>query len=743
LTAALLAGLLGLLPAMSWSQPFLDAPETSSEDKQDDPVEITADYMEHLLEENTVKARGNVVVRYQKKTVRADRMVVNTETGQGHAEGNVIMKTEDGSSIEAVRGDFNLKSHRGILQRTRGTLKGEKGQEYYISGKTFRRFSDVHYQTEDATLTTCRGVLPDWMIEVGKADIVTEDRALFTGGVFRIKGVPIIYIPVGYVPIITERKSGFLFPSVGVSNLDGLTIQNRYFWAINRSYDATLGFDYMENRGVRSSLEFRYRPSETTEGWWRGEHLKDDISGRTFWKLDARHKQKLPGDVQLLARLDQTSSANFNKTFRSQTELRTRRSSDSFLSVFKGWDNHSVDVLGRYRESEQFNRDDTFGIVPSATWVTQSIELGNTNLYFNQETNFTQFLLDLDPTRATDNNQTIQRFDFHPKVSFPISFAPWLRLTPIAGFRETYYDKEISEEIDPATGRPVIKSAFSRELVELTAVLEGPKFNRVYESSEPGGPAFKHVIEPRAQYEYISSLNEDAHDRIRVIDSTDLLQPQEQVRYFLTQRLLRKDVSENGRSEVRQVARFEISQSYTFEQPDQFDTSSFTNQPFFEVPTPERRPFSDLRFDLDTRLTEYLMVNFDTEYNVHEGYIQRFNFDVGVKVSEWLMFVVEKRQIRDQAATVLGTVDVSLPRGVNFKYSARFDEFNDRVLEHNGRATYSDPCKCWGVSLDVIRRRNINLGLNQEETRILFSFQLRGLADFSGSSGERFIHRGF
>ncbi|MGP0564515.1 MULTISPECIES: LPS-assembly protein LptD [unclassified Nitrospina] len=726
---ALLAGLLGFVPSPALSQSV--SPVTSPEQKED-PVEITADYMEHLVKENLIKARGNVVVRYQNRSIRADKMAINTESGQGHAQGNVVMKAEDGSTVEAVRGDFNIKTHRGILLRSRGTLKGQQGQEYYVTGKVLRRFSEEHYQTEDATLTTCTGVLPDWMIEVGKADILMQDRALFTGGVFRVKGIPFIYIPVGYVPIITERKSGFLMPSIGTSNLDGLTIQNRYFWAINRSYDATLGADYMENRGLRSSLEFRYRPSETTEGWWRGEHLKDDISGKTFWKLDARHQQVLPGDARLLARLDQTSGANFNKTFKSQTEIRTRRSSDSFLSIFKGWETNSLDILGRYRESEQAERDDTFGILPSITWVTQSFQLGNSGFYFNQESSATQFLLDLDPTIGVDNEETLQRFDFHPQLSYPITFAPWLRLTPQVGFRETYYNKELSDDIDPSTNQPFIRPEFTREVFEFSAFLEGPKFNRVFKPTEPGGPAYKHVIEPRVQYDYISGFDRKDREKIRIIDGVDDIRPTEALTYFLTQRLLRKDTDSKGNSEVRQVARFEISQSYNIKEARRFQT-----------PLTPRRPFSDLRFDLDTRFTDYFMFNFDSEYNVYDGFVQRFNFDVGIRLSEWLMVVLEKRQVHNESAMILGTLDVTLPKGLNFKYSARFDEFNDRVLEHNGRASYSDPCKCWGLSFDFIRRRNINLNVNQAETKMLLSFELRGLADFDGSRGETFIHRGF
>ena len=37
-------------------------------------------------------------------------------------------------------------------------------------------------------------------------DIITGDRAVFTGGVLKIRDIPILYIPAGYLPMDQTRK---------------------------------------------------------------------------------------------------------------------------------------------------------------------------------------------------------------------------------------------------------------------------------------------------------------------------------------------------------------------------------------------------------------------------------------------------------------------------------------------------------------------------------------------------------
>jgi lipopolysaccharide assembly outer membrane protein LptD (OstA) len=517
--------------------------------------------------------------------------------------------------------------------------------------------------------------------------------------------------------------------------VEGETVAMTYFWAINQWSDATIGVDYIERRGIRSRTEFRYAPSKTTKGQVNFIFLDDDLTGNTFWKLDATHRQQLPLGFKLNAKLDQTSKGNFNQTFRNQTELRTRRSSDSYASFFRKWDNNSFDVLTRFRESEQFNIDETFGILPTVTYKTQPLETGLLNAIFDQETSYTHFLFDADPTGVTDQTKTTHRFDFHPSLSLPIDIAPWLQLTPRVGFRETYYSNEImTNSLIPVTVTE--GDSFSREMLDVNVSLEGPKFNRIFLSEDPKGSSFKHVIEPRLQYDYIPDLDRTDRNKIRITDNIDGIEDTQQVSFFLVQRLLRKGPASGDDTEVRQIARLEISESYDLDEARGKGV----------IPGSESRPFSPLRFDLDSQLTDNFFLNTDFTYNFYTDVMETWNIDTGIKLNEWLMLIFERRERDDMTAntaSILGTIDITLPKGWNGKYSVRFDEFNNEVLEHNARLSYNDKCMCWGFSIDLIDR-NIFTDLQKtNETKILFSISLKGLGNFDGSRGESFIHRTF
>jgi LPS-assembly protein len=701
----------------SWAQS-----ETSSSEYQES-VKLTADRMLHLVEKNLVKAEGNVVVTYGARTVSADEIIVNTETGKGQAKGNVVMTAEQGTRFEADKAQFNVKAEKGRLFNVAGKL----GDLYYITGEEVTKLSENHYTVQDSTLTTCTGEIPDWQIDVADADVILDDRAWFTGGVFRIKNIPILYIPVGYVPILTKRKSGFLAPRISTSSVEGETVSMTYFWAINQWADATLGADYIERRGVRSRSEFRYAPSKTTSGQVKFVYLDDSLTQNTFWKLDATHRQELPLGFKLNAKLDQTSKANFNQTFRNQTELRTRRSSDSYASLFRKWDNQSFDILTRYRKSEEFNLDETFGILPTVTYKTQPVDSGFLNTYFDQEASYTNFLFDLDTSNSSDVVETTQRFDFHPSLALPINIASWLQLTTRVGFRETFYNKELQPSLPPPPITVTEGDSFSREMIDINVLLEGPKFNRIFLSDDPEGASFKHVIEPRLQYDYIPDMDRNDRAKVRIVDSIDAIENTNNLSFFLVQRLLRKGPAKQENSEVEQIARLELSQSYDLDE-------ARGNI----IPGSERRPFSPIRFDLDSKLSDNFFLNTDFTYNFYTDVMETWNIDTGIKLNSWLMLIFERRERDDQTASILSTVDITLPKGWNGKYSLRFDELNNTLLEHNARLTYNDKCMCWGFTIDYIDR-NLFTGITKtNETRILFSISLRGLGGFEGSRGGTF-----
>ncbi|MFQ5482921.1 MAG: LPS assembly protein LptD, partial [Nitrospinaceae bacterium] len=368
---------------------------------------------------------------------------------------------------------------------------------------------------------------------------------------------------------------------------------------------------------------------------------------------------------------------------------------------------------------------DTFGLLPQITWKTQPVKIGKTNLYFNQDTSFTTFVTDLDGTRLKDDLANIERVDLHPQISAPVRLFPWLQFTPQVGFRETFY----SDGFKGVTRLGTV----SRELVDIQGILDGPKIDRILTFA--GGDTvtrLKHLIEPRLQYDFIPDMDKEDRAKIRVLDGVDSVSKINRISYFLTQRLLKKVANSRGKK-TTEIARFEVSQSYDFNEAGRELTS----------PTDNRLPFSTLRFDWDSRPLEGLMVNFDATYNIYTSIIEAFNMDVGIKPLDGLSIVLERRLLHNTSATLLGTISYSFLRGWSAIFSTRFDEFNEEILEKNGRLTFNDPCKCWGFSIDLIQRLNIAEGVRQNDTRVLFNLTLRGLGAIEGSQGESFIHRSF
>ena len=62
-----------------------------------------------------------------------------------------------------------------------------------------------------------------------------------------------------YYPINKENRStGFLMPTYGNSTIRGQTLNNAFFWAINRSQDATVYHDWYSKTGQSLGGEYRY-----------------------------------------------------------------------------------------------------------------------------------------------------------------------------------------------------------------------------------------------------------------------------------------------------------------------------------------------------------------------------------------------------------------------------------------------------------------------------------------------------
>ena len=191
---------------------------------------------------NVATATGDVVVTKGETKLSADTVTVNRDTNEMTARGNVTLQDERGN-IKADAMRIEMENETGDI--TNGTITLPR-QQYVLTGKNLQKSYGQTYHIEDGEFTTCQCdnfAQADWSIGGKTIDVDLRGRGTVRHGVFRVRNIPLLYVPYGTVPITSDRKSGFMFPNYGFSSKRGFVWQQPFYWAINKSYDATVTTD--------------------------------------------------------------------------------------------------------------------------------------------------------------------------------------------------------------------------------------------------------------------------------------------------------------------------------------------------------------------------------------------------------------------------------------------------------------------------------------------------------------------
>lgn len=245
------------------------APQTSS--ASGDKVHASADRFDTSAD-GRLLLEGEVVIMQGASELRSDKVRLDRTTGQSELEGNVTIRQPG----LLIRGDKALIDMNKNEIDVRGTeyvahdlhAHGQAGRIHNPSPKVL--------VLDRGSYTTCEPDDPTWEI---RADRIKLDQESGWGQVrnatVEIKGVPVMYLPWWLFPIDDRRQSGFLFPTLGSSTEDGVSLGLPYYINIAPNYDATVTPTYIGRRGTLVEGEFRYL-SENTEGILGGGHLDND-----------------------------------------------------------------------------------------------------------------------------------------------------------------------------------------------------------------------------------------------------------------------------------------------------------------------------------------------------------------------------------------------------------------------------------------------------------------------------------
>lgn len=247
-------------------------------------------------------AEGNAELRREGIVLSADRLTYNELTDEARAEGNVLL-AQGPDRVEGPRANLKIAEQVGEFEapqyrfsRRSDPAPGEAVREISGSGHAdvLHFEGENHYRLENATWSTCQADDPDWYIKARDLELdYDREVGVVRGGSVIFQDVPIFWWPWAEFPLVAQRQSGFLSPTVGVSNKAGVDISVPYYWNLAPNYDATFAPRFMGRRGVQLGGEFRY----LTPGY-RGESRvewlpRDAVTGEERALGSVQHQQRI------------------------------------------------------------------------------------------------------------------------------------------------------------------------------------------------------------------------------------------------------------------------------------------------------------------------------------------------------------------------------------------------------------------------------------------------------------------
>ena len=271
-------------------------------------VYMEADNLKDDRDNNIVTAEGHVEIRYQGRTLRADRVVYNSVTGATHAWGHVVMAGADGNTTFADEAELDDQFRAGVVLGFSARLQ----DNVTIVANAAVHRNEVVNSLRNARYTPCdvcradgSAKEPTFSIE---AEQIVEDREreviYYRHPVIRVKGVAILALPfLWHADPTAKRRSGFLTPKIQYSKRRGLSYEQPYLFALSPSSELIV--DPQINTRVNPLLNLRYREQFysglldirtgiTNESLFDSKSKFGDSTDRSYilakgsWKLDPR-----------------------------------------------------------------------------------------------------------------------------------------------------------------------------------------------------------------------------------------------------------------------------------------------------------------------------------------------------------------------------------------------------------------------------------------------------------------------
>ena len=699
-------------------------------------VSIEADTMDYDNVRDVYHAKGKVTIVYSEAALSADEVELDNKNNLATAQGGAFLKMRE----DTLRGEkivVNIEDKTGAAYKANAFYARNN---FHVKGDKIEKTGADTYFIEKPYATACDGEKPDWSIAGSEMKVTIEGYGLMKDARFQIKDLPVFYSPYLPFPAKTKRQSGFLLPYLAYSrDKDGVDVMIPYFWAINQQMDATFYQRYIEKRGFKEGVEFRYFLGEKSFGTFYGDYIEDtqDVIETTDmatsrdwqemhkrWSYYINHQTYFDPQFYMRADLKKVSDKWYFKDFHAQNyylENYAENAQDNFKNVsfkgdeslrylestfrvYKGWSNYNISgVINSTEDFATVNNDQTLQRYPEIVLSGAKQQFLSTPLYF-------EFTGAYDYLYRSEGDKG-HFIDFSPTVSLPFNIFNYLRVTPQFALKETIWsrDDDLADSKEKAGDRTIYNASLSLS----------SQISRVFDVNMKNWEKVRHEIKPEIIYSYVPDVSSDNVPDYYLPASWPFIMPvttlsgnvlteQNAVAWSLTNTLTARVKDENGAYNYLEFLRFKLFQTYDINEANKDMTGS----------TLERKPFSDMGIEFDFKPHKYFSFKSRNFYNFYDGWKQN-NFDLHLNDWRGDSFLIGYRYTVDSIEEINFGLKALITSNFEGAIVSKYDLRNSREIENTLGFVYHR--QCWSMGFDVTE--------TDDDVRFMFKVSLAGLGN--------------
>lgn len=666
----------GLMPQLS-APPVLPA---------NGEIFVSADTIESQDNEVSILS-GNVEIHTELETIHADQATFNQGLQELFLKGNVHYRS-DQLEVNADSMTTEMNSSSGQINQPDFYLP-----DTHASGtaRLIERKSDDVTLLHSTTFTTCEPDKRSWYFSSSRLKLKhDEGMGIAKHMALRLKGVPIFYFPIVSFPIDDQRKSGFLFPTMGNSDRHGFELEIPWYWNIAPQADATLTAHNMSDRGLKMNTEWRYLNS-WSKNTLQYDYLEDDIFEDTRTLLAIEHSGSFGRYWSTSLRGADVSDTDYLTDF-----------GDNLSDISRSHIRRTATLTGQWSHWRLENKFESYQTVddsiPDRSRPYRLLpDISLSGLYSNIGAGF-EFELDSAYT-VFDRKERInsKRFDFWPHISRPFGGSSWF-ITPTISSRYTSYELDFPEDfITPATVDA------PEDKLNRTVPTGSLDTGLIFERTTGSENQYLQTFEPRLFYLYVPFREQDD---IPIFDTslpdfgfyqlfeenrfvgTDRMGDTEQLSFALSSRWLKRQSGE-------QLLRISLGQIHY--RRDRLVTLRPRDEP-------ETKEKSGVLANLEARLSQNWSTSLDVEWNPETEKTDKELFRLRYNRQNRYVFNLGYRFRQDSESTTDDKIEQSdisfvLPVGSKWSFIGRWNYSIEDELDLEKFVGFEYESCCWAFRL--------------------------------------------